>query len=45
MIWREARRGGTPAAMDYAIFAAMWLVPQNTRRKVRDLLVPQGLPA
>ncbi len=44
-ILREARRRGKPAAIDYAIFAAMWILPQTTRRRLRDLFVPQVQPA
>ena len=40
-ILKEARRHGKPAPIDYAIFIAMWLLPQTTRRRIRDLFVPQ----
>ena len=45
ILLREARRNGAPAPVDYAIFVAMWLLPQTTRRRLRDLFIPQVQPA
>ena len=45
ILLREACRNGAPAPVDYAIFVAMWLLPQTTRRRIRDLFVPQVQPA
>jgi glycosyltransferase involved in cell wall biosynthesis len=41
MIFREARRNGHPQPIEYALMAAMWLLPQTARRKLRNFFVPQ----
>jgi hypothetical protein len=41
MILREARRYGRPQAIEYTLMAAMWLLPQATRRKLRNWFLPQ----
>ncbi len=40
-ILEEARRSGRPGTIDYGLMAAMWLLPQKTRRRLRNLFVPQ----
>lgn len=41
VILNEARLHGRPTTMDYMIFIAMWLVPQQARRKIRNFLQPE----
>jgi hypothetical protein len=45
IILEEARRNGRPSATDYGLMAAMWLLPQKTRRRLRNLFAPQVQPA
>jgi glycosyltransferase involved in cell wall biosynthesis len=40
-ILSEVRAHGRPAAIDYLIFTAMWLMPQQTRRRIRNFLLPE----
>jgi hypothetical protein len=40
-ILRAAQEHGRPAPIDYLLFAAMWLLPQPTRRKLRNALLPE----
>lgn len=40
-ILAEARKNGHPQPIEYLLMAAMWLLPQGTRRKLRNLLLPQ----
>jgi glycosyltransferase involved in cell wall biosynthesis len=43
---REARRYGRPGALDYLTFLQIWLVPDQLRRRVRDLALRRaGTPA
>ena len=37
----EARRFGRPGSIDYVLMAAMWLLPQTTRRRLRNLFTPE----
>ena len=41
LILGEARRNGRPSSMDYLLFVAMWLLPQQTRRKIRNFVMPE----
>ena len=41
VIMEESRLHGRPTAMDYVLFTAMWLLPQPTRRRIRNLLMPE----
>jgi glycosyltransferase involved in cell wall biosynthesis len=44
-IAREVLRNGKPAAIEYTLMAAMWILPQTTRRRLRNFFVPQVQPA
>ena len=37
----EVRRYGRPAMIEYVLMSAMWLLPQATRRRLRNLFAPQ----
>ena len=41
IIFEEARRSGQPGTIDYLLMAAMWLLPQTTRRRLRNLFTPE----
>lgn len=41
IIFDEARRHGRPGSIDYILMAAMWLLPQTTRRRLRNLFTPE----
>ena len=41
IIFGEARRHGQPGPIDYILMAAMWLLPQTTRRRLRNLFTPE----
>jgi glycosyltransferase involved in cell wall biosynthesis len=45
IIVEEARRHGQPGSIDYILMAAMWLLPQTTRRRLRNLFTPEVQPA
>jgi glycosyltransferase involved in cell wall biosynthesis len=45
MILREACRNGRPKPIEYALMTAMWLLPQTTRRRLRNLFLPQAQAA
>jgi glycosyltransferase involved in cell wall biosynthesis len=41
VIVEESRLHGRPTSMDYVLFTAMWLLPQQTRRRIRNFFVPE----
>lgn len=41
ILFGEARRHGQPDSIDYVLMAAMWLLPQTTRRRLRNLFTPE----
>lgn len=41
IIFAEARRHGQPSSIDYVLMAAMWLLPQTTRRRLRNMFTPE----
>lgn len=45
VIFREVRKDGKPTPIEYALMAAMWLLPQKTRRRLRNLFAPQAQTA
>ena len=40
-IVEQVRLYGRPRRIDYMLFAGMWLLPQRTRRKIRNFMLPQ----
>jgi glycosyltransferase involved in cell wall biosynthesis len=44
-IIREALHNGKPAAIEFTLMAVMWMLPQTTRRRLRNFFMPQVQPA
>lgn len=42
---REARQHGRPGAIDYLTFMQIWLIPEQRRRQLRDLILKRRRPA